>query len=129
MTQDDILKIAVQAGFTWEPIGNLAGPLERFAALVAAAERSTVKESLTAQDEPVATVERHGIVADVEWLPASWAIRNGDKLYTRPQPAQQPLTEEQIQMIDANTHFHESPDWPVRFARAIERAHGIGGAA
>jgi hypothetical protein len=81
------------------------------------------------RDEPVATVERHGIVADVEWLPASWAIRNGDKLYTRPQPAQQPLTEEQIQMIDANTHFHESPDWLARFARAIERAHRIGGGA
>jgi hypothetical protein len=47
----------------------------------------------------------------------------------RPQPAQQPLTEEQIQMIDANTHFHESPDWLARFARAIERAHHIGGAA
>jgi hypothetical protein len=53
----------------------------------------------------------------------------GLALYPHPQPAQQPLTEEQIQMIDANTHFHESPDWLARFARAIERAHHIGGAA
>ena len=39
MTQDDILRLAQEAGFTWEPISNISGPLERFAALVAAAER------------------------------------------------------------------------------------------
>lgn len=31
-----------------------------------------------------------------------------------------PLTDERIQEIDDETHFHESPDWPRRFARAIE---------
>ena len=36
-----------------------------------------------------------------------------------------PLTNEQIQSIDNSTHFHESPDWPIRFARAIEAAHDI----
>lgn len=36
-----------------------------------------------------------------------------------------PLTEEQIKSIDDRTHFHESPDWPLRFARAIEVAHDI----
>ena len=39
MTQYDILRMAREAGFTWEPISNISGPLERFAALVAAAER------------------------------------------------------------------------------------------
>lgn len=39
MTQYDILRLAQEAGFTWEPISNISGPLERFAALVAAAER------------------------------------------------------------------------------------------
>lgn len=39
MTQYDILRLAQEAGFTWEPISNIRGPLERFAALVAAAER------------------------------------------------------------------------------------------
>lgn len=39
----------------------------------------------------------------------------------------EPLTEEEIKRIDDNTHFHESTDWYVRFARAVERAHGIGG--
>jgi hypothetical protein len=36
------------------------------------------------------------------------------------------LTEEEIKRIDDSTHFHESPDWSLRFARAVERAHGIG---
>lgn len=31
-----------------------------------------------------------------------------------------PLTDERIREIDDETHFHEAPDWPVRFARAIE---------
>lgn len=69
--------------------------------------------------EPVAIVERHGIVADVEWLPASWALRNGDKLYTRQQPAQQPLTEFQIHEC-----WHPSK---YQFTRNIEAAHGITG--
>ena len=46
-------------------------------------------------------------------------------LYTAPQPAQQPLTEEQIALISiecAATHRHDDFD----FARAIEAAHGIG---
>jgi hypothetical protein len=38
----------------------------------------------------------------------------------------EPLTDEEIRQIDSDTHFHESRDWPVRFARAIERKHGIG---
>lgn len=29
------------------------------------------------------------------------------------------LTDEEIRRIDDATHFHESPDWSVRFARAI----------
>lgn len=37
-----------------------------------------------------------------------------------------PLTDNQIQAIDDSTHFHESPDWNLRFARAIEKHHGIG---
>jgi hypothetical protein len=33
------VEMAKEAGFTWEPIGNIIGPLERFEALVRAAER------------------------------------------------------------------------------------------
>ena len=34
----------------------------------------------------------------------------------------QSLTDAEIQALDKSTHFHESPDWGVRFARAIEQA-------
>ncbi len=37
----------------------------------------------------------------------------------------EPLSDDAIKMIDDSTHFHESTDWPIRFARAIERAHNI----
>jgi hypothetical protein len=33
------VEMAKEAGFTWEPINNIIGPLERFEALVRAAER------------------------------------------------------------------------------------------
>ena len=39
MTRADVLRLALEAGFTWEPINNIADPLERFAGLVASAER------------------------------------------------------------------------------------------
>lgn len=35
MTRADVLRLALEAGFIWEPINNIADPLERFAALVA----------------------------------------------------------------------------------------------
>ena len=42
-------------------------------------------------------------------------------------PQRKPLTEEEINRIDGATPFHEDTAWLIRFARAIERAHGIGG--
>jgi hypothetical protein len=36
------VEMAKEAGFTWEPINNIIGPLERFKALVAAAERERI---------------------------------------------------------------------------------------
>ena len=36
-----------------------------------------------------------------------------------------PLTDERIRQLDDATKFHESHNWSVRFARAIEAAHGI----
>ena len=96
---------------------------------------TALRQALEAEQryEPVAIVERHGIVADVEWLPASWALRNGDKLYTHPQPAQQPLTEEQIKTAFLNVDLFEEGDellgYEVDITRAIEAMHGIGGEA
>ena len=37
-----------------------------------------------------------------------------------------PLSDCQIKFVEDSVHFHESVDWNLRFARAIERAHGIG---
>ena len=58
----------------------------------------------------------------------------GTKLYTRPQPGQpqprQPLTDEQIEINWQFLHDEEgNPPDRHDFARAIERAHGIGGEA
>ena len=36
----DTIDMAREAGFTWEPINNIIGPLERFADLVRADERA-----------------------------------------------------------------------------------------
>lgn len=36
-----------------------------------------------------------------------------------------PLTDERIRQLDDETKFHESHNWSVRFARAVEAAHGI----
>lgn len=36
-----------------------------------------------------------------------------------------PLTDERIRQLDSATKFHESHNWSVRFARAVEAAHGI----
>lgn len=41
------------------------------------------------------------------------------------EPGQEPLSDDEIKRIDDGTMFHESSDWSLRFARAIEQAHGI----
>ena len=52
-------------------------------------------------------------------------------LYTAP-PQRLPLTEEEIEVLEAkyappvHPNFSENDDW-LAFARAVERAHGIGG--
>ena len=58
----------------------------------------------------------------------------GMALYTHPQPKRQPLTQEQIEVIEAGIWNLGSMDTIEResntqFARAIERAYGIGGEA
>lgn len=56
---------------------------------------------------------------------------DGTPVYTTP-PQRKPLTEEEIEVLEAkyappvHPDFAETDDW-FAFARAIERAHGIGG--
>ena len=42
------------------------------------------------------------------------------ELEAQVQPAREPLTDERIRQLDDETHFHESHDWSVRFARRVE---------
>jgi hypothetical protein len=49
-----------------------------------------------------------------------------DKCFRETPPQRQPLTEEEIRAAYGNDLNYRDGDY-VRFARAIERAHGIGG--
>ena len=55
---------------------------------------------------------------------------DGAQIYAAPQPTKrEPLTDEQISELFAEKVQSEMDEWDVAFARAIERAHGIGGEA
>lgn len=49
MTRADVLRLALEAGFTWEPINNIADPLERFATLVLEADDGPWKAAVIDQ--------------------------------------------------------------------------------
>ena len=49
MTRTDVLRLALEAGFTWEPINNIADPLERFATLVLEADDGPWKAAVIDQ--------------------------------------------------------------------------------
>ena len=49
MTRDDVIRLAREAGFTWEPINNIADPLERFATLVLEADDGPWKSAVIDQ--------------------------------------------------------------------------------
>lgn len=61
-----------------------------------------------------------------EYIVAKKVIDKLKKVLDNPEVVNSPLTDEQIKRIDDQTHFHESFDWNIRFAKAIERWHGIG---
>lgn len=92
---------------------------------------ATIKDNLTV--EPVAWLQigmgdHEGTVIATTSKPKTWNLDwwRFEPLYTAP-PKRKPLTENQIRRIDDDTPFHEGPEWLVRFTRAVERAHGIGG--
>ena len=47
------VEMAKEAGFTWEPINNIIGPLERFEALVRADERNSWPAEMEAMERQV----------------------------------------------------------------------------
>ena len=104
-----------------------------YAAMLAAAPQPPVVEQPQGAPEPVAwaifpdtgnarmwsTFQPHvQKLADSEGLTVT-------PLYTRPQPPRQPLSEEAVRKHLEIAKSHEQT-W-LMFARAIERAHGIGG--
>ena len=48
-TRDEVIRMALKAGFTWEPINNIADPLERFATLVLEADDGPWKTAVIDQ--------------------------------------------------------------------------------
>lgn len=76
---------------------------------------------------PVARVAGTGhLGGHFDWcVPGNQGVPRGTLLYTRPQPQREPLTPEQI--MDAWREAEGTRHGFFPFARAIERAHGIGG--
>lgn len=94
-------------------------------------QEPTVKESL--QVEPVAWMvyTQDGQSAYVTDIPNIQKNQRALPLYTTP-PQRQPLTDEEIREIAKGYALglafpYDGPTTPEMFARAIERAHGIGG--
>jgi hypothetical protein len=57
----DVIEMAREAGFTWEPINNIIGPLKRFEQLVRADEREEGQrwfDAVTAQHKQELLAER-----------------------------------------------------------------------
>ena len=85
----DTIDMAREAGFTWEPINNIIGPLKRFEQLVRADEREEGQrwfDAVTAQHKQEILAEREACAKVCESLPmqqdvdvrdqAAAAIRN-----------------------------------------------------
>jgi hypothetical protein len=118
------VEMAKEAGFTWEPINNIIGPLKRFEALVRADEREQALAQPAPVQEPV-FCEYCGGNDDADFgLPTDHCTD-----CARPQPAAQPaapLTDEQIESLlpDDDTPMSLGEAF-VKFARLVEAAHGI----
>ena len=129
MSRDDIIKMGQEAGFRIG--GGRDGPddalgtgynLERFAALVAAAALAepTINEMETVWNEyPIDTDTTRGpmLMTVGDTLSRAGFIKK-----------QKPLTDEEIDRVWRSVDYKISYDnFRLAIARAIERAHGIGG--
>jgi hypothetical protein len=78
------------------------------------------------QAEPVAyiRVSKTGHVMACAKTGDFYSLPHKTLLYTSP-PPRQPLTDEEIKQAGVAVPFDGKPDWSLRFARAIEAAHGI----
>jgi hypothetical protein len=73
----DVIEMAREAGFTWEPINNIIGPLKRFEQLVRADEREEGQrwfDAVTAQHKQELLAEREACARVCESLPMQQEI-------------------------------------------------------
>jgi len=80
-------------------------------------------------DEPVARVNSEGFIVEIGDLP----IEEGSLLYLHPPAKQVPISSDRIEIcFPDDSEFSDdgtlivSKQWILDFARAIEKAHGIG---
>jgi hypothetical protein len=74
---DKTIEMAREAGFTWEPINNIIGPLKRFEQLVRADEREEGQrwfDAVTAQHKQELLAEREACAKVCESLPMQQEI-------------------------------------------------------
>lgn len=122
MNREDIERMAREAGFLPEANPVMPQLLERFAALVAAAERARICKQIAQLHDALSMASssnqikpRHATIA--EW----WEDRK-----------RKPLTKEKIkELLDIETEALPSypsaiEELPERLARAVEREHRIG---
>ena len=80
------------------------------------------------EQEPVAEITGMDEYGPMLGWHKHWAeFPVGTKLYTRPQPKREPLTDEWIRMIYDECDAETGDEFVFAFARDIERAHGITG--
>ena len=121
MTKDEALKLALEAlEEAWYHVGTFQ-PTEKAIDLYDEA-RTAIKEALAQpEQEPVAWMNDMGTHIDLN------VSGRGTPLYTTT-PQRKPLSDEEIEtyrhMIDWTAHWSY-----IKFARAIEAAHGIKGEA
>lgn len=98
--------------------------------LAASETARTLRQAIESeqQDEPVRVATVTGVDECgpmLNWH-KPWVDMVGKHIYDGPQPAQQPLTDEQIERAwSLHADTAEAGKRRVAFARAIERAHGI----
>lgn len=127
--QPSLIEGGCRGGFHVDELDEfIPGWRDRASEIVALRARIAQLEGKTPVVQPDDTLAKIAEVAacfgddwpDVEGEPevlrrVKWAARQLKAAQERA-----PLTDERIQEIDDETHFHESPGWPMRFARAIE---------
>ena len=153
MNRDKVLELARDAGLFSTEVHVLMPKLERFAALIEAemckhqadkfcethcswTDHHVDCDQVRGDAEPVAWMyewgeKKHLTFTDQSFIEKSHPHFNkSSPLYLHPAPAvvRQPLTEEQIGLLTTEPKCsHVEVPVLLEFARAVERAHGIGG--